>query len=99
MSPVITTKWPSSRRRSSSRISRVSDQGRSFATSLIAIAATREERMKITSVEAHLLAVAWDADPNWAFRTDMSTALIRIDTDAGVSGWGESIMGYFAPTT
>jgi L-alanine-DL-glutamate epimerase-like enolase superfamily enzyme len=54
--------------------------------------------MKITGIETKLLAVAWDADPNWAFRTDMSTALIRVDTDAGVSGWGECIVGYFAPT-
>jgi L-alanine-DL-glutamate epimerase-like enolase superfamily enzyme len=53
--------------------------------------------MKITGIETRLLAVAWDADPNWAFRTDMSTALIRVDTDEGVSGWGETIMGYFAP--
>ncbi len=56
--------------------------------------------MKITGVTTHLLSANWAAvDEQWA---DVgggykSSALVRIETDAGITGLGEIIIGYFAP--
>lgn len=52
--------------------------------------------MKITDVTTHLLTSRWVDDP--AFPQALhSTAVIRIQTDAGTDGLGESTWGYFAP--
>src|SRR4029077_12820008 len=56
--------------------------------------------MKITGVTTHLLSANWAAvDQQWE---DVgggykSSALVRIETDAGITGLGEVIIGYFAP--
>lgn len=52
--------------------------------------------MKITAVKTHLLTTRWVDDP--AFPQSLhSTALVRLETDAGVDGLGEATWGYFAP--
>ena len=53
--------------------------------------------MKITKVETHLAAPAWDSDPGWTLGDKNSAAFIRISSDEGVSGIGETILGHFAP--
>jgi len=56
--------------------------------------------MKITGVTTHLMSADWSAiDAQWA---DIgggykSSAIVRIETDAGITGLGEIIIGYFAP--
>lgn len=52
--------------------------------------------MKITSVSAHLMTAVWSEDPFFP-QAPHATALLRIGTDAGLEGWGESTWGYFAP--
>lgn len=52
--------------------------------------------MKITNVITHLLTTRWTDDP--AFPNALhSTAVIRIETDGGIDGLGETTWGYFAP--
>jgi galactonate dehydratase len=55
--------------------------------------------MKITGVTTHLLSSNWAAiDDQWADTGSFkSSALVRIETDAGITGLGEIIIGYFAP--
>jgi L-alanine-DL-glutamate epimerase-like enolase superfamily enzyme len=56
--------------------------------------------MKITGVTTHLLSANWAAvDEQWADTGGgyKSSAIIRIETDAGITGLGEVIIGYFAP--
>lgn len=52
--------------------------------------------MKITNLVTHLLTTRWIDDPSFG-SAPHSTAIIRIDTDAGLDGLGESTWGYFAP--
>jgi L-alanine-DL-glutamate epimerase-like enolase superfamily enzyme len=52
--------------------------------------------MKITNVSTHLLTSRWTDDPSFP-QALHSTAVIRIETDAGIDGLGESTWGYFAP--
>lgn len=52
--------------------------------------------MKITNVVTHLLTSRWTDDPSYP-QALHSTAVIRIETDAGIDGLGESTWGYFAP--
>lgn len=52
--------------------------------------------MRITQVKTHLLTAHWAADP-WFPQMLHSTAIIRIETDAGIDGLGEVTWGYFAP--
>jgi L-alanine-DL-glutamate epimerase-like enolase superfamily enzyme len=54
--------------------------------------------MKITDLSTHLLTGLWKDDPFFPQNLH-STALIKIETDAGITGWGESTLGYFAPET
>jgi L-alanine-DL-glutamate epimerase-like enolase superfamily enzyme len=56
--------------------------------------------MKITDVTTHLLSSNWAAvDEQWEDTGGgyKSSALVRVETDAGLVGWGEVIIGYFAP--
>lgn len=64
--------------------------------------------MRVTSVRTVLVTAPWTGDPFWAagdsFAPDggifrRSAALIVVETDEGVTGLGEAIMGYFAPDT
>ena len=52
--------------------------------------------MKITNVVTHLLTARWVDDPSFPHALH-STAVIRIETDAGIDGLGELTWGYFAP--
>lgn len=52
--------------------------------------------MKITQVTPHLLTTHWTDDPFFP-QSLHSTAIFRIETDAGIDGLGESTWGYFAP--
>lgn len=52
--------------------------------------------MKITNVITHLLTARWVDDPSFP-QSLHSTAIIRIETDAGIDGLGELTWGYFAP--
>lgn len=52
--------------------------------------------MKITNVITHLLTTRWTDDPAFPHALH-STAIIRIETDSGIDGLGESTLGYFAP--
>jgi L-alanine-DL-glutamate epimerase-like enolase superfamily enzyme len=52
--------------------------------------------MKITNVITHLLTARWKDDPSFPNALH-STAVIRIETDAGIDGLGEATWGYFAP--
>lgn len=52
--------------------------------------------MKITNVVTHLLTARWVDDPSYP-QALHSTAIIRIETDAGIDGLGELTWGYFAP--
>lgn len=52
--------------------------------------------MKITRITTHLLTTRWVDDPSFP-QAPHSTAVIRIETDAGLDGLGESTWGYFAP--
>jgi L-alanine-DL-glutamate epimerase-like enolase superfamily enzyme len=52
--------------------------------------------MKITNVVTHLLTTQWVDDPLFPQMLH-STAVIRVETDAGIDGLGEATWGYFAP--
>jgi L-alanine-DL-glutamate epimerase-like enolase superfamily enzyme len=52
--------------------------------------------MKITNLTTHLLTSRWTDDPSFP-QALHSTAIIRIETDAGMDGLGEATCGYFAP--
>ena len=56
--------------------------------------------MKITGVTTHLLSSNWAADRRAVGGHGggyKSSALVRVETDAGITGLGEIIIGYFAP--
>jgi len=54
--------------------------------------------MKINQVRTYLLSDSWaSTDPGWKGGDAKSTALVKVDTEEGVSGLGEIILGYFAP--
>lgn len=56
--------------------------------------------MKITGVTTHLMSANWAAvDAQWADTGGgyKSSALVRVETDTGLTGLGEIIIGYFAP--
>ncbi len=54
--------------------------------------------MKITAVDTILLTGPCTLDPYiCACRNRRSVAFIRIETDVGISGWGETYGGYFLP--
>lgn len=52
--------------------------------------------MKITNVVTHLLTARWTDDLSFPQMLH-STAVIRIETDSGMDGLGETTWGYFAP--
>ena len=52
--------------------------------------------MKITAVHTHLLTTRWIDDPSFP-QALHSTAIIRVETDGGIDGLGDSTWGYFAP--
>jgi len=52
--------------------------------------------MKITDVITHLLTARWDDDAFMPVQLH-STAFVQVKTDAGISGLGETILGYFSP--
>lgn len=61
--------------------------------------------MRVTDVRTILLTSAWGADPAWVAEGPdgvaapplRSSALVVVDTDEGVQGVGETVMGYFCP--
>ena len=56
--------------------------------------------MRITDITTHLVSSNWaSVDQQWAETGGghKSSALVRIETDAGITGLGEIIVGYFAP--
>jgi len=56
--------------------------------------------MRITDITTHLVSSNWATiDARWADvgGGHKSSALARIETDAGITGLGEVIIGYFAP--
>ncbi len=64
--------------------------------------------MRVTSVRTLLFTAPWTGDPFWAvgeqFTGDSGTfdrtaSLVLVETDEGLTGLGEPIMGYFAPET
>ena len=57
--------------------------------------------MRVTGVRTCLITAPWTGDPFWmpGELFERTAALVVVDTDEGVSGVGEAIMGYFAPDT
>ena len=54
--------------------------------------------MKIARLETHLLTADWTGtDPFWDGGSHKSTAVVRVITDDGRVGVGESLLGYFLP--
>ena len=53
--------------------------------------------MRVTGVRTVLVTAPWTGDPFWVpnERFERTAALVVVDTDEGVSGVGETIMGYF----
>jgi L-alanine-DL-glutamate epimerase-like enolase superfamily enzyme len=55
--------------------------------------------MRVTDLRTILVTTTWTADPAWssgaAFRR--SAALVEVVTDEGLTGLGETVMGYFCP--
>jgi hypothetical protein len=54
--------------------------------------------MKITNVQSVLVTARWVDDPSFP-KSLHAAALIHVTTDAGIDGWGEATLGYFAPET
>ena len=62
--------------------------------------------MRVTDVRTILVTAPWKGDPFWALdegRADQefwrTAALIEVRTDEGITGLGETVMGYFAGET
>ena len=64
--------------------------------------------MRVTSVRTLLFTAPWTGDPFWAVGEqftgesgtfDRTASLVLVETDEGLTGLGEPIMGYFAPET
>jgi L-alanine-DL-glutamate epimerase-like enolase superfamily enzyme len=55
--------------------------------------------MRITNARALLVTTTWTADPAWTSGVEFrrSAALVEVVTDEGLSGLGETVMGYFCP--
>ena len=53
--------------------------------------------MRVTGVRSVLVTAPWTGDPFWATGEpfERSAALVVVETDEGVTGVGETIMGYF----
>ena len=53
--------------------------------------------MKVTGVRTVLVTAPWTGDPFWlpGEKFERSAALVVVETDDGLSGVGETIMGYF----
>src|SRR5688572_14388024 len=53
--------------------------------------------MRVTGVRSVPVTASWSGDPFWATGApfERTAALVVVDTDAGVTGIGETIMGYF----
>lgn len=53
--------------------------------------------MRVTAVRTVLVTAPWTGDPFWlpGESFERSAALVVVDTDEGISGVGETIMGYF----
>ena len=53
--------------------------------------------MRVTAVRTALVTAPWTGDPSWvggaAF--ERTAALVIVETDEGITGLGEPIMGYF----
>jgi len=54
--------------------------------------------VRVTAVRTVLVTAPWTGDPFWvsAERFERTAALVVVETDEGVTGVGETIMGYFA---
>jgi L-alanine-DL-glutamate epimerase-like enolase superfamily enzyme len=52
--------------------------------------------MRISSVETILFTARWTGDPAFP-AVPHSTAFVRIETDEGITGFGEALLGYFVP--
>src|SRR5215469_3319812 len=52
--------------------------------------------MEITSVESILFTARWTEDPGFP-AVPHSTAFVRVNTDEGICGVGETLLGYFVP--
>ncbi|CAN5620546.1 mandelate racemase/muconate lactonizing enzyme family protein [soil metagenome] len=55
--------------------------------------------MWVIDARAILVTTTWRADPSWAAGAEFrrTAALVEVTTDEGVSGLGETVMGYFCP--
>ena len=55
--------------------------------------------MKVTDLKTILITAPWTGDPFWVQGTEFvrTAALIRVETDEGLDGLGETVMGYFCP--
>ena len=55
--------------------------------------------MRVVDVRTHLLTTSWSADPAWTGSEGFvrSSALVVVETDEGLDGLGETVMGYFCP--
>src|SRR5688572_1170600 len=55
--------------------------------------------MHVVDVRTHLLTTSWTADPAWTGGEAFvrSSALVVVETDEGIDGLGETVMGYFCP--
>jgi L-alanine-DL-glutamate epimerase-like enolase superfamily enzyme len=55
--------------------------------------------MRVTDVRTILISAPWTGDPFWLPETEFvrTAALVQIETDEGISGLGETVMGYFCP--
>ena len=54
--------------------------------------------MRVTAVRTVLVTAPWTGDPFWVpnERFERTAALVVVETDDGITGVGETIMGYFA---
>ena len=57
--------------------------------------------MRVTAVRTVLITAPWTGDPFWVpgVLFERTAALVVVETDEGVTGVGETIMGYFAADT
>ncbi len=83
----------------------IADVGR-LPADLVVDAAMTVQPMRVSAVRTVLVTSPWTGDPFWAtgdaYTADgqpfeRTAALVVVETDEGLSGLGEPIMGYFAP--
>jgi L-alanine-DL-glutamate epimerase-like enolase superfamily enzyme len=55
--------------------------------------------MRVTDARAILVTTTWRGDPAWTAGAEFrrSAALVEVTTDEGLTGLGETVMGYFCP--